>query len=727
LNQYTGFGTETYTYDLAGNLTSKTDGDRKFNFEYDYQNRLIRTVTPDGTWDYEYDALGNRSAVIHDGQRTEYLADPLAWGVIFGEFSPDGTVQAHNAYGLGLVSRVDNAGELYYDYDALGSTVGITDLLGISVNRYLYLPFGETLDEVETRANPHKFGGRYGLAEDGTGLVRMGARYYDPDSGRFTTQDPIGLFGGDSNLYRYVGNDVVGAVDPSGLAKSGGPKFDWWLGPVDGKPGNFGATKCDSADNCTIKFDITNPAWPCIIMHELIHWANRDDYLGGGQSHDSCIREEILASRVGQACAKRMGYSKYEEFQGAKADGLEQGKPYDNCDKKPGPRYKPPPPPGDPAGGGKPAAPADPNAKTGPGGIGSGAHVDPIRVVPYRIDFENEPDATAPAQFVVVTDQLDANFDWDSFELTEIGFGDQLIVVPPGQQQFATRVPLTQNGEEFEVQIRVGIDLATGQIAARFMSIDPETDLPPNVLTGFLPPENGTGRGQGHISYVIRPKSSLVTGTEIRNVAIIVFDFGDTIATNQRDPHDPSKGTDPDLEALVTIDARPPSSRVLPLPAQTQGTRVRVSWAGQDDDGGSGVAHYNIYVSDNGGDWTPWRTGVTETSGLFTGSLNHAYAFYSVARDWVGHEESPPAAADAVTTMVAQLPTIVFPKIRYSEGSIRISWPSAMEGFYLETADTLEPPIPWERVETVPQIDGDERTIIIEVSEGARFYRLVEP
>jgi RHS repeat-associated protein len=43
------------------------------------------------------------------------------------------------------------------------------------------------------------------------------ARWYDPAQGRWISQDPIGFSAGDVNLYRYVGNGVTGATDPSGL------------------------------------------------------------------------------------------------------------------------------------------------------------------------------------------------------------------------------------------------------------------------------------------------------------------------------------------------------------------------------------------------------------------------------------------------------------------------------------------------------------------------------
>jgi hypothetical protein len=59
------------------------------------------------------------------------------------------------------------------------------------------------------------------------------------------------------------------------------------------------------------------------------------------------------------------------------------------------------------------------------------------------------------------------------------------------------------------------------------------------VLTGFPPPEDGTGRGQGYFSYLVRPDAGLATGTAIRNVARIQFDFGEIIATNQVEARHP--------------------------------------------------------------------------------------------------------------------------------------------------------------------------------------------
>lgn len=56
--------------------------------------------------------------------------------------------------------------------------------------------------------------------------VSFRARDYNPDTGRFLSEDPIGFYGGDTNLYRYVNNDPVNFVDPSGLSDADVKKIE---------------------------------------------------------------------------------------------------------------------------------------------------------------------------------------------------------------------------------------------------------------------------------------------------------------------------------------------------------------------------------------------------------------------------------------------------------------------------------------------------------------------
>jgi hypothetical protein len=315
--------------------------------------------------------------------------------------------------------------------------------------------------------------------------------------------------------------------------------------------------------------------------------------------------------------------------------------------------------PGCGSGGGgtsRPVQSFDPNDKFGPAGFGPAGFVAPGGTFPYRIDFENEATATAPAQVVIVTDQLDPNLDWNTFQLTEVGFGDNTISIPSGSQHFQTTVPMTFNGQTFQVQIELGLNSQTGLVTATFQSIDPRTQLPPDVLTGFLPPENGTGRGMGHFSYTVSPKANLLTGTQIRNVATITFDSNLPITTDQVDPHDPSKGIDPAKQDLNTIDVGPPTSGVSPLAAVTNSATFPVSWSGQDDAGGSGIASYDVYVSVDGGAFSRWLAGTTQRSAAYSGAFGHTYAFFSVATDNVGNQEVLPTGAQTTTRLVAPPP-----------------------------------------------------------------------
>jgi RHS repeat-associated protein len=198
----------------------------KEGYTYNDENRIIRTETPNGVWEYEYDALGNRTAVIKDGVRTEYLIDPLSsfglGSVVFeldnvvGEYNANGVLIANYAHGLGLVGKFDSNGAAYFDADAIGSVNGLTDDSGSYTNRYTYDPFGGIINSIEGVNNPFQFVGEFGVMNDSSGLNFMRARQYDPITGRFTATDPLGLDGGDTNLYQYGLNNPASFVDPEG-------------------------------------------------------------------------------------------------------------------------------------------------------------------------------------------------------------------------------------------------------------------------------------------------------------------------------------------------------------------------------------------------------------------------------------------------------------------------------------------------------------------------------
>jgi hypothetical protein len=82
------------------------------------------------------------------------------------------------------------------------------------------------------------------------------------------------------------------------------------------------------------------------------------------------------------------------------------------------------------------------------------------------------------------------------------------------------------------------------------------------------------------------------------------------------------------------------------------GSTIDVSWQGQDDPGGSGIGHYDVYVSTDGGPFELWVGDTTENTGELSVEVGRRYAFFSVATDNVGHRETPPDEPDAVTVVV---------------------------------------------------------------------------
>jgi len=110
----------------------------------------------------------------------------------------------------------------------------------------------------------------------------------------------------------------------------------------------------------------------------------------------------------------------------------------------------------------------------------------------------------------------------------------------------------------------------------------------------------------------------------------------------------------------VLVDNLAPTSAVVAFPGATTNRPVfLVSWGGSDGVGGTGIVSYDVYVSDNGGAFTPFLTGTTATSAVFTGQLNHSYGFYTRAVDVVGNIEAAPATADATVAVSRTLEAIV--------------------------------------------------------------------
>ena len=228
VNEYTSSTTNgvttSYQYDADGNLIAQTVGGSTTTYTYNVLNQLTAVNGPGLTASYGYDPLGNCISQTVNGVTTSDEVDPTDLGIVAATFDGSGDLTAHYTYGLGLTSQVSaNGVAYYYDFNLQGSTVGITNPLGSYVSKYSYDPFGQVTTISAGSANPFTFVGQFGVSNDGSGLFDMTARSYDPSTGQFTSDDPINLAGGDTNLRRYVWNDPLNDLDPLGLQGVGTP------------------------------------------------------------------------------------------------------------------------------------------------------------------------------------------------------------------------------------------------------------------------------------------------------------------------------------------------------------------------------------------------------------------------------------------------------------------------------------------------------------------------
>jgi RHS repeat-associated protein len=180
------------------------------SFVWDARNRLGSMNNASAS--FQYDAFGRRVSKSFLGTSTTFLYDGAN---IVQELS--GSTPLANLLSGGIdevFTRTDASGSAGYLSDALGSTVALADGTGAARTQYTYEPFGNTSISGTATTSSYDYTGR---ELDPTGLYYYRARYYDPSTGRFISEDPIGFLGGSASLYSYVANSPQNFVDPRGL------------------------------------------------------------------------------------------------------------------------------------------------------------------------------------------------------------------------------------------------------------------------------------------------------------------------------------------------------------------------------------------------------------------------------------------------------------------------------------------------------------------------------
>lgn len=246
---------EQYGYDANGNRSEIVHGKQKRIGEVDARDRLTRV----GDVRYEYDESGTRIARVVKGRRTTYTTDILGqlrevrlatgkkityeidaegrrvgkrmggkrvqsflyWDLLHPLAELDGNGKVTSRFVYASRSHVPdylikNGNTFRILSDRRGSPRLVVNASnGKIVQELDYDPWGKVLRDTNPGFQPFGFAG--GLYDPDTGLVRFGARDYDPDTGHWTAPDPISFGGGTTNLYEYAGSDPINSIDPTGL------------------------------------------------------------------------------------------------------------------------------------------------------------------------------------------------------------------------------------------------------------------------------------------------------------------------------------------------------------------------------------------------------------------------------------------------------------------------------------------------------------------------------
>lgn len=196
-------------------MFSKSDGSGTTQFAWDFENRLTQVITPaSGSVTYKYDALGRRiQRTPSTGVSTNFIYDDQD---VVKDINIDGSTVEY-LDGPGIDNKIRQKGSTssttyYFAQDHLGSTTALTGTTGKLVERTTYDAYGNSAGSTRTR---YGFTGRE--RDSLAGLMYYRARIYDPQLGRFISEDPIGFSGGDINFYGYVKNRPLTSRDPSGL------------------------------------------------------------------------------------------------------------------------------------------------------------------------------------------------------------------------------------------------------------------------------------------------------------------------------------------------------------------------------------------------------------------------------------------------------------------------------------------------------------------------------
>ena len=236
----------------------------------------------------------------------------------------------------------------------------------------------------------------------------------------------------------------------------------------------------------------------------------------------------------------------------------------------------------------------DPNEMVGPVGYGDKNYIGETKTMDYRILFENKAEATDNAYRIQISDVLDEKV----FDISTVRFGST-----------------SHEGVEYNWKMKREGNKLSWDIEG--------IELPPNINA----PE-----GEGYVTFSVDLKPGLANNTQIKNKAAIIFDYNETIETN---------------EYVNTLDLVAPTTKM--IAARLKDGVITVRTEGNDNE--SGINHYLFFASTKGGEFEY----IGESTGPafkteYNGNTADAPKFYALAVDNAGNAQESVPAAISVTS-----------------------------------------------------------------------------
>jgi len=187
--------------DNNGNTATKADSTGTTQYSWDFENHLTSVTLPGsgGTVSFAYDPFGRRIKKVSSA------------GTSIFTYDGDNLIEETNGTGAAVarytqttdkidepVAMLRSGATSYYEADGLGSITSLSSTAGALAQTYTFDSFGKQTASSGSLTNPFRYTAREFDAE--TSLYNYRARYYDPNPGRFLSEDPIKFQGGNQLL-----------------------------------------------------------------------------------------------------------------------------------------------------------------------------------------------------------------------------------------------------------------------------------------------------------------------------------------------------------------------------------------------------------------------------------------------------------------------------------------------------------------------------------------------